>query len=306
MKFFGPARQTIGSAKEVVADHDARHPHVAGEVRQAVGGLLVTDGLAGLRDLHGRKASRSGILGHVGQALFGLFFLAFGLFFVHVFTVDGDATTTGTVTHVNRGTDTDGNTTCSVDAEFWVDGRPLNASSHYSSSGFCGKRPGSTVEVRYDSANPSDAAVDGGDTWWIWVFPAAGLLVLALALANISLSLSVALFGWKLVRAGRAMTASAPATSTDDAAVAEAVEEYTAAIGRLRGGPSHDEEAPVPYPATTLPPLPTGARPPAAPVIAPDVISPGWYRTADGVSERWHDGVAWTPHVRPHTAPRSS
>lgn len=43
------------------------------------------------------------------------------------------------------------------------------------------------------------------------------------------------------------------------------------------------------------------APPPAAP--APPAITPGWYATADGTHERWHDGTGWTEHTRSTGAP---
>jgi hypothetical protein len=92
------------------------------------------------------------------------------------------------------------------------------------------------------------------------------------------------------------------------------------AVARLAGFP-----APEPAPGETGRPtswtIPAGepavAVPQAAPtlpdthvrVLAPDVlagdgdtppgaIAEGWYRTADGSRERWHNGASWTAHER--------
>jgi hypothetical protein len=53
--------------------------------------------------------------------------------------------------------------------------------------------------------------------------------------------------------------------------------------------------------AAAVPPVAPPVSPPAAP--APPTITPGWYATADGTHERWHDGTGWTEHTRSTGAP---
>lgn len=58
MKLFGYAREVLGKAKDVVAEYDAQSPHTAGQVRQAIGGLLIADGLIGLENPLGGSTLR--------------------------------------------------------------------------------------------------------------------------------------------------------------------------------------------------------------------------------------------------------
>ncbi len=278
-------------AKEVVAEHESRHPHAGGRVREAVGRLLVTDTYVGVHDPTTRTKVGSGLWGHVGTLLFGMVFIGFSIPFVVVFTPDGDASTTGVVTGVQRTVGEDGDT-CSLATEYVVDGRTHQGSSGISSSSFCSTQVGDPVEVLYDSTDPADSEVHGGwGVWIVWLFPLAGALIFLPSLVGVVLALAVAATGRRMVREGRRSSAMQPAASSDQHLVDEATREVTAAIVALRATkePVVEDEldaAPVPYYAD-------------APALASDEVAPGWYRTVDGTSERWHNGVEWTPHVRP-------
>lgn len=306
MKLFGHAREVVGKAKDVVAEYDAQSPHTAGQVRQTIGGLLIADGLVGLENPLGGR-SRPGIFGHMFQALFGLIFVVVG-FSVHaMISPEGDATTTGTITKVIYSTGEDGNT-CSLTAEFWVGDVPYRAATTHSSSSFCSENVGGTVDIRYDSANPADADIDDNVlTWFILIFPAAGLLVMIPSLVGLTFSAAAIFFGWRLLRTGRAMSAANPATTTDQGIVAEAKEKFLAMVVPLRLGRSDSSAA---HQARSLveslglvasQPGPSATQ--NTPPVAPAAIAAGWYRTADGASERWHDGITWTAHVRPYAPP---
>lgn len=273
----GPERKILRRAREIVAEHDAQSPHASGRVREAVGQLLVS-------------GARPGLWSHVPTMLFGLVFIGFSLPFVMIFTPDGDATTTGTVLEVHRHVGDDGET-CSVTTDYVVDGQTYRTGSGFSSSSFCSKGVGATVEVRYDSSDPQDAEVDPGRViWMVYLFPAFGALVFLPSLAGLVIAAVAVAVGHAMVRDGRREGALQPASSADELLVKQVTEQFTAEIATLRGtgGPETGEfdEAPVPYSE--------------APVVAPSEIAPGWYRTADGASERWHNGVEWTPHVRPY------
>lgn len=302
---FGHARAVVAQAKDVVAEYDAQSPHTAGQVRQAIGGLLIADGLIGLENPLGGK-SRPGIFGHLFQALFGLVFVGVGFFVLSMTDAEGDATTTGTITEVNRHTSDDSDT-CSLRAEFWVDNVPYRAGTTHSSSGFCSENVGGTVDIRYDSTNPADADVDGGSIiWFVLLFPAAGLLVTTPALIGLAFSAAAIFFGWRLVRTGRTMAADNPPTTTDQGIVREAKEKFTAVVTTVRGNSTSSATNSTKAVAQALGLIAAPATPAPAPVgapVAPAAIAAGWYRTADGASERWHDGITWTTHVRPYAPP---
>ncbi|GGD13006.1 DUF2510 domain-containing protein [Nocardioides daphniae] len=299
MKIFGAARGLVARAKETVAEYDASNPHTAGQVRQVVGGLLITDGLVGLENPFDGARTRPGILAHLAQLAFGLIFVAVGVTLFVTTSPQGDTVTQGTVTRVNSHQGDDG-TTCSLEAEFWVDERPYKASTPHSSSGLCSENVGRTIDVRYEASNPANADIDDATFAWLTlIFAAAGAVVALPSLIGFAYSCAAILFGWRLVRTGRAMAAANPPTTTDTGIVAAVKDKFTETVLALRGrttkavaGGSASTSGLSPVEPPTLGP---DGRP-----VAPAHIPAGWYRTADGASERWHDGVQWTVHVRPY------
>ncbi|MDO7867094.1 DUF3592 domain-containing protein [Nocardioides jiangxiensis] len=292
MSIRSKASELVAQARAEVEKHESTDPYVAGRVRQVIGGVLIADGLVGLENPFGRR-SRPGILGALVFLGLGLVFVVLGPI-VMTRGVDVDATATGRITQVSA---PDSDRTCSATATFEVGGSSYRAMSEGSSSGLCKREVGDRIEVRYDSADPSQNRI-GVSVFGIvgWVFLGVGLLFSLIGLVLVALRAGSIYFGWKLWRSGGRMVRANPPTPGADDLASRAKADF---LRVLRGGGSIGSGL-----AGAM--APTGAASSAgvtAPsVVAPDVVAAGWYPTADGTHERWHDGSGWTDQVRPRSS----
>lgn len=287
------ASNLVAQARAEVEKHESKDPYIAGRVRQVIGGALIADGLVGLENPFGRR-SRPGILGALVFLGLGLVFVVLGPI-VMTRGVDVDATATGHLTSVSA---PDSDRTCSATATFEVDGRTYRAFSEGSSSGLCKRSVGEAIGVKYNSADPSQNRI-GVSVFGIvgWIFLGVGLLFALIGLVLVSLRAGSIYFGWKLWRSGGRLVKANPPTPGADDIASRAKADF---LRVLRGGGGVRSGI-------------AGAMPPAAPaggvpgavtapaVVAPDVVAAGWYPTADGTHERWHDGSGWTDQVRPRS-----
>lgn len=303
-------RQSVALARETIARYDSANPHTAGQVRRAVGGVLVADGLVGLEPPTGGKKSRPGLAGALGGILFGIAFVAVGLFTAGL-GPDTDTSTTGTVVAVDE-FETDDGRVCRLTAVFSVDGQEYRAGSTGRSSTNCSKVVGGSVRVDYLAADPTQSTTaDPASAWFPWVFVAAGAVMSLSSLGTALLRGASIVVGMRMVSAGNRMVRDRPGTP-EDAGIAEEARRVVAdAVLRLRrdggvlGGRLRRHGPAEPAPAAATPATWAGPAAPAGPMIAPSepVIAPGWYLTADGRHHRWHDGSTWTSHVRPVRVP---
>lgn len=325
----------IGQAKSVLAKFETGAPHTAGQVRMAVGSVLVADGLVGLEDPFDGKKARPAVLGALAHAAFAGIFLFAGLFVLGALD-HYDATTTGTVSWVSEPTRADDSGACTAKALFDVDGKAYTAVSDSPARAFCNLRLGTEIGVWYDTADPSKSMVGEPVANPVaWVFVAAGAALLFGALVTLTLRVAAIVFGVMLIRSGRRMVAENPKSHGDAGLVVEARRAIVNLIKghafdahlagdtprrprRRRAGAGAvaesvarhvtsadadpveefvDEPAPAPEPDAAPSVVPTLA-PAAAPRTTPQAIPAGWYATADGRHLRWHDGTTWTDHVR--------
>ena len=330
MSILATAKSTVNKAKETLSRYESGNPHTAGQVRRAVGGVLVADGLVGLENpLDGQK-TRPGIAGALISVVFGLVFIAVAVFMATL-GPDTDAETTGHVVAV-EGTDT-----CSMRADFVVDGTTYTARSTGSSSGNCSHAPGDPVTVHYSSADPSQSTTAEPILGIVgWVFGGVGVLIVVGGLFTAVVRAASIVFGLTLWRSGSKMIRENPRTADDAGVVTEARQAITRLLtakgalarellGGAQGG-AEPQQSHQPQPHTQQPsphqphqPYPQHHHPQSrpqpdqqsqapqhpAPVDAPSepTIAAGWYLTADRRHYRWYDGATWTAHTQPAQAP---
>jgi hypothetical protein len=213
-------------ARQVLAEHEPRDPHTAGQVRRAIGGALVADRLVGLRSPYDGRRPLGSLLATIATAVL----LFAGLVFALVGAViglsgpDTDATTSGRVVSVDRHPSMERNRddTCSIAATFAVDGRTYTARSRVSTSGNCERSTGGTVEVRYRSADPSENSVGMGTGLFGLIFVAAGGVLVLVGLVLLLVRAASALYGLRLWVSGSRMVRTHPRTRDDTAVVEEA------------------------------------------------------------------------------------
>ena len=297
-------RKDAHRADQVVADHETDNPNTAGQVRIAVGRLLVEDGLKGIENPHAKKkkVTRLGMVGVVVGLIIGLGVVALGVK-TYAAAPDTDQVVAGQVDHVGErhyssssGKRSSNKPSCAATATYAVNGTTYTAYGNGRHSEFCRLSIGDSIDVHYVSTDPDVSYIgpskkkDG-----VW-FTGIGLVVILVFLAVGSIRITSILHGNALIRSGRAMVAQHPHAAQNAPALAEAAK--SALIARLRGGSDSDPDG--------APLFPAPEQPATAPVDAPAPaaqITPGWYATADGAHERWHDGTRWTDHTRPTGAP---
>lgn len=311
MSILTTAKNTTNKAKETLSRYESDNPHTAGQIRRAVGGVLIADGLVGLENPFDGKKTRPGIAGAMISVVLGLVFIAVASFMTTL-GPDTDAETTGQVVAVK------GSETCSMTAEFVVDGTTYTARSTGQSSTNCDHAPGDTVTVLYSSANPARSTTEEPVlNVFAWVFGGVGVLVAVGGLFTTVVRAASIVFGITLWRSGSKMIRENPRTADDAGLVDQARQAITrlltakgglaqeilgAAQGGTQGGIQGGTQQPMPgeQPQSYGQPQ----RQPG-PVVAPSepTIAAGWYLTEDQRHYRWYDGASWTAHTRPAQAP---
>lgn len=311
MDIISAMKRRIVEGREAVARYESTDPHTAGQVRRAVGGVLVADGLVGL-EVPGGRRTRPGLVGALGGVVFGLVFVAIGLFLANA-GPDTDSSTSGTVVSTDRQRDSDGDTVCGLTAVFTVDGREYRADSTGRSDSNCSKVIGDSVRVNYSAADPTRGETDDPTSaWFPWVFVGVGAMVALSSIGTAVVRGVSVVAGLRLVSSGTRLAREHPRPVDDGGAVEAARRAVTESLRGLGGGGRFSAAVrhrhAVAGPVGASPAGPDAGHTPASapdPVLAPSepAIPPGWYPTADGRHDRWHDGTAWTPHVRPAAAP---
>lgn len=206
-------------ASDIVSKHEGGNPRTTGRVYQAVGGLLVADGLIGLENPFSRNKSRPGIFG-----AFVFFAVGVGILIATPLLVkipDVDSMTVGSISKISAPRvdkdDEDGVGTCSYVARYAVDGKEYTVRSGYSSSSTCKSHIGEPVDVHYLAATPSRGVVSLGTQKAIrWGGIGFGSLFLMIGLVTFVIRAITLFFGIKLFLRGRRLVKSSPPSQEDD------------------------------------------------------------------------------------------
>lgn len=209
---------------------------------QAIGGILILDGFIGIDNPMGEK-KRPGIFGTLGGMLFAGVFM----FVPHIFGSlsginDMTETTKATVSQVGapettRSSDGTSSTTCAMTAAYTVDGKQYSSTSTSKSSSQCGLSAGQTVTINYNPNNPAAWAHDVATIKsFLGIFFWAGVVVLVASIVTFVIRLLSIIFGWKLLRKGRALAATLPADTSFGTIVNEIRQDFTKTLFNFGGG----------------------------------------------------------------------
>ncbi len=199
-------------AQGYLSQYKNENPEKYAAALQAIGGVLIADGLVGLENPFGSK-KRSGIFGTLLAMGLSIVFMLVPVFLNRISGIDKlTEKTTATIQAVNRGADN----SCSVTATYTVNGKSYTQNSSYSSSELCTLVQGSTAEIDYNPDNPGAWGYNTGTiSFVINIFFFAGLAFLLSSLFTFTVRLLSIIFGWKLLREGRKLAASLPSGSAD-------------------------------------------------------------------------------------------
>lgn len=260
--------------------YKAESPASYAAAQEAVGGMLILDGLVGIDNPFEGK-NRPGIFGTLITIVFGIMFLFVPTIFGNITGINKmTATTTGTVVSNSQQqstiTGTNGqrqtSTTCSATAKYTVNGKEYTQQSSMSSSGMCALATGQSVQVYYNPSQPTQWATDVKTVGNILkLFFWAGIVVIIVGIFTFCVRLLSIIFGWKLLRNGRALAKTLPSGTDLSTVVNEIKQEFSKHVfsfGSLA--------APMPQAATatTVPSVPAAGPTAPAPVVAPNQEPP--------------------------------
>ncbi len=217
MKIFSSLKN---SAIKFLEPYKTKEPATYAAAQQAVGAILITDGLIGIDNPLGGK-KRPGIFGTIGGIVVGIIFMFIPIIFgtmsgVNQMTATASATVVSvgvsTTTSTTSSTSTNSSGACSLTAKYTVDGKDYTQQSSMSSSDNCSLTQGRTIDIKYNPDNPGSWAYGTQSLGMILqIFFWAGLLVLLGSIVTFVIRLLSIIFGWKLIKDGRKNAANLPA-----------------------------------------------------------------------------------------------
>jgi hypothetical protein len=275
---------TLGSLKKEATSfldkYQNENPATFAAAEQAVGGLLILDGFIGIDNPLGTQ-KRSGFFG----SLAGIFV---GVILLFVPTLIGNltgvskmtATTDATVVSVGQpqtstSTSSDGSketsSTCSSTVKYTVDGKQYTQASSASSSGMCSYAVGQSVQIDYNPNNPGQWATDAKTiTKFLKIFFWFGVLAIVSSIFTSIIRLLSIIFGWKLLKNGRALAKTLPQGTDMTSAIKQIEHEFKTSLFGFGAAPAAPQAA-VPQAVVTQPttPAPQSPQTPPMPPITP-------------------------------------
>ena len=215
-------------ASDIVRKHEGGSPRTAGRVYQAIGGLLVADGLIGLQNPFSRNKARPGIFGALVFCAVGAGVLIATPFLVKIPEVD--SMTVGSISRISEPRvskdDEDSVDTCSYDVRYAVDDKEYTVKSGFSSSTACKSHIGDPVDVHYLASTPSRGVVGIGIQKAIrWGGMGFGALFLLIGVVTFVIRAITLFFGVKLFLRGRRLVKTSPPSQDDDGSVVRAAKD---------------------------------------------------------------------------------
>lgn len=209
MKLFSSLK---GQATSFLGEYKQKSPATYAAAEQAVGGLLILDGLVGIDPPFASKENkRPGIFGTLLGIAVGIVFMLIPTFIGNMSGInDMTATTTAVVTYVSESSISDDSNTCSIKAKYTVDNEEYIKPSGASSSN-CALSEGDKISIKYNPANPSSWSNDTGTiNMFLQIFFWVGLVAVISSLVTFIIRLLSIIFGIKLLRDGRALAKTLP------------------------------------------------------------------------------------------------
>jgi hypothetical protein len=200
-------------ADQFLSGYKQDNPATFAAAQQAVGGLLILDGFVGIENPLNRKSKRPGIFGALIGIAVGIAFVFFTGTFANLAGVNKmTAATTAEVVSVSQPkTDDDSGGTCTIRAKYTVAGKEYTQGTGYSSSSMCALTVGQTIAINYDPNNPSVWAYELGMLKGVLkIFPIFGVIAIIASTITFVIRLLSIVFGWKLLKSGRALAKALP------------------------------------------------------------------------------------------------
>jgi hypothetical protein len=263
------------AAENYLSQYRTSSPASYAAAQQAVGGLLIVDGFIGIDNPLGNN-KRSGIFGSLIGIVVGLVFL-FGtgvianLMGINKLTAATSAEVVSVSQPVRTNSD-DSGSSCTATAKYTVSGKEYNQVASSGSSSACSLAAGQRININYDPNNPGAWAYDLATVKMVLkIFPIVGAVVALTSFFTFVIRLLSIIFGWRLLKSGRALAKSLPA-GTDLSTIKNEIRQNFAQhlFGMGTGG--IQPQAPAQNQVPTQQPQPPQQNPPQnSPPVPPQV-----------------------------------
>lgn len=251
-------------ATNFLNQYKSKDPAAYAAAQQAVGGLLILDGFIGIDNPLGGK-KRPGIFGAVIGVVVGIVLVFIPSIFGSLTGVNKmTATTSGTVVSTSQqqstSTNTQGqqttSTSCSAVATYTVNGKQYTQPSSFGSSSMCALFKGETIRVHYNPNNPGQWASDVKTVATIFsIFLWVGVAIFIISAFTAVIRLLSIIFGWKLLKSGRALAKTLPPGTDLTTAIKEIENSFKTSLFGFSAGQSAMQPATTPvYPSQAVPP----------------------------------------------------
>jgi hypothetical protein len=238
-------------ANSFLSQYKNENPTTYAAAQQSIGGLLILDGFVGIDNPFGGKR-RAGIFGSLLGVAVGLIFVFMPVIFNGLSGFNKmTATTSATVVSVQQSASQDGGS-CTAVARYTVSGKEYNQNSSYGSGSLCSLTTGSTIAINYNPDNPGSWGYDVKTiSTYIKIFPLFGIITVISSLVTFVIRLLSIIFGWKILKSGRALAKTLPA-GTDYSTLKEEIRQNF--LKRVFNFGNVNNAAPAPLPNNTQPP----------------------------------------------------
>jgi hypothetical protein len=234
-----------------LSQYKNENPTTYAAAQQTIGGLLILDGFIGIDNPFGGK-KRPGIFGSLIGVAVGLIFIFMPIIFNGLSGFNKmTATTTATVVSVQH-SDSQDSESCTAVARYTVSGKEYNQNSSYGSGSFCSLTSGSTIAINYNPDNPGSWGYDVKTiSNYLKIFPFFGIITVISSIVTFAIRLLSIIFGWKLLKNGRALAKTLPA-GTDYSTLKEEIRQNF--LKRVFNFGNVNNSAPAPLPNNTQQP----------------------------------------------------
>jgi len=239
MKLFSSIKQ---QALNFLDSYKEKGPATYAAAEQAIGAILITDGLIGIDNPFGSK-KRPGIFGTIGGMILGIIFMLVPGFFGTMTNIKNMTETVPAVVvsvgNMVSSSSSNGSGTCGLSVRYTVNSQEYTKQSSMSASNYCSLSAGETIAINYDPNNPGSWAY-GTKTinTFLSIFFGVGLLVLISSIITFFIRLLSIIFGWKLLKDGRKNAVSLPTGTNLQTMINEIKQNFTASIFGF-GGPQN-------------------------------------------------------------------
>lgn len=270
------------AANNFLAKYKAETPATYAAAQQAVGGILILDGFIGIDNPFGGR-KRSGIFGALIGMVVGVLII-FGSGFITNLTGTKELTAqaTATVVSVSQSQSSASNNAnssgadagaCYLVAKYTVDGKEYSQNSVFGSSAACGLTAGQTIDIKYNPESPGAWGYGVDDVNIVLkAFPLFGVLIFVISFFTFVIRLVSILFGWKLLKSGRALAKTLPDGGNLESVIAEIKQNFSSLL--FAGNAPTQMGAAAASPTAPAPAQTPVTPPPAAPVEPTEPTTP--------------------------------